>query len=80
MALRALLFLAQGVLLSQQPHLTRCGRMRSFACGMEEGVQAVLDNDAIPYLLKTLSHHDEKVVEAGARSLKMIYNVSRIKL
>jgi hypothetical protein len=51
------------------------GRPRSFACGLDEGVQAVLDSNAVPHLLRTLANADEKVVEAGARSLKQILNV-----
>lgn len=46
----------------------------SFACGLDEGVQAVLDSNAVPHLLRTLTNNDEKVVEAGARSLKQILN------
>ncbi|RRT40387.1 hypothetical protein B296_00039144 [Ensete ventricosum] len=45
----------------------------SFACGVEDGVRAVLDAGAVPHLTSILSHHDEKVVDAGARSLKMIF-------
>ncbi|CAL9167523.1 unnamed protein product [Musa hybrid cultivar] len=45
----------------------------SFACGVEDGVRAVLDAGAVPHLTSILSHDDEKVVDAGARSLKMIF-------
>ncbi|XP_074581658.1 uncharacterized protein LOC141838156 [Curcuma longa] len=45
----------------------------SFACGVEDGVRAVLDAGAVPHLISILSHHDDKVVDAGARSLKMIF-------
>ncbi|CAM6087787.1 unnamed protein product [Calypogeia fissa] len=45
----------------------------SFACGIEAGVQAVLDSGVLPQLLKMLSYGDTKVVEACARSLKMIF-------
>ncbi|KAL3620395.1 hypothetical protein CASFOL_035307 [Castilleja foliolosa] len=45
----------------------------SFACGLDAGVKAVLDAGASPLLLKLIFHHNEKVVDAGARSLKMIY-------
>lgn len=46
----------------------------SFACGIEAGVKAVLDSGVLPHLLKMLSNRDSKqVVEAGARSLKMIF-------
>ncbi|KAL8483542.1 hypothetical protein ACS0TY_026286 [Phlomoides rotata] len=45
----------------------------SFACGLDAGVKAVLDAGAFPILLNLISHLNEKVVDAGARSLKMIY-------
>lgn len=45
----------------------------SFACGNDAGVRAVLDSGVFPHLLKTLSNVDDKVVEAGARSLRMIF-------
>ncbi|WOK93064.1 hypothetical protein Cni_G01757 [Canna indica] len=45
----------------------------SFACGVEDGVRAVLDSGALPHLTSILSHPEEKVVDAGARSLKMIF-------
>ncbi|GFP98785.1 armadillo repeat-containing protein 8 [Phtheirospermum japonicum] len=45
----------------------------SFACGLDAGVKAVLDAGAFPLLLKLIFHHNEKVADAGARSLKMIY-------
>ncbi|XP_027152067.1 armadillo repeat-containing protein 8 [Coffea eugenioides] len=45
----------------------------SFACGFDAGVQAVLDAGALPILLSLISHQNEKVVDAGARSLKLIY-------
>eukprot|EP00249_Psilotum_nudum_P017937 c26559_g1_i2 orf=648-2606(+) len=45
----------------------------SFACGIEAGVKAVLDSGVLPHLLRMLSNGDSKVVEAGARSLKMIF-------
>jgi HEAT repeat protein len=45
----------------------------SFACGIDSGVRAVLDSGCVPHLLNTLSNKDEKVVEAGARSLRMIF-------
>uniref|UniRef100_A0A7N0ZZA4 Armadillo repeat-containing protein 8 n=1 Tax=Kalanchoe fedtschenkoi TaxID=63787 RepID=A0A7N0ZZA4_KALFE len=45
----------------------------SFACGFDAGVKAVLDAGAFPLLEGLLSHPDDKVVDAGARSLKMIY-------
>ncbi|CBI16370.3 hypothetical protein VitviT2T_007897 [Vitis vinifera] len=45
----------------------------SFACGFEAGVQAVLRAGAFPHLLRLLSNSNGKVVDAGARSLRMIY-------
>ncbi|XP_023751498.1 uncharacterized protein LOC111899856 [Lactuca sativa] len=45
----------------------------SFACGVDAGVKAVLDAGAFPHLINLLSHSNEKVVDAGARALKMIY-------
>ncbi|KAK9274320.1 hypothetical protein L1049_019134 [Liquidambar formosana] len=45
----------------------------SFACGFDAGVRAVLDAGAFPHLLRLISNPDDKVVDAGARSLKMIY-------
>ncbi|KAB2606171.1 hypothetical protein D8674_005888 [Pyrus ussuriensis x Pyrus communis] len=45
----------------------------SFACGFDAGVLAILDAGVFPNLLLLLSHPDAKVVDAGARSLRMIY-------
>ncbi|KGN66489.1 uncharacterized protein LOC101213344 [Cucumis sativus] len=45
----------------------------SFTCGVDAGVSAVLDAGAFPRLLRLLAHPDPKVVDAGARSLRMIY-------
>ncbi|OMO81686.1 Armadillo [Corchorus capsularis] len=45
----------------------------SFACGFDAGVQAVLDAGAFPNLLRLLANSNEKVVDAGARALRMIY-------
>ncbi|KAJ0982324.1 hypothetical protein J5N97_010579 [Dioscorea zingiberensis] len=45
----------------------------SFACGVEDGVRAVIDADAVPRLFNVLSHANDKVVDAGARSLRMIF-------
>ncbi|XP_022884155.1 armadillo repeat-containing protein 8-like [Olea europaea var. sylvestris] len=45
----------------------------SFACGLDAGVKAVLDAGAFPLLFGLISHPNEKVVDASARSLKMIY-------
>ncbi|XP_059665279.1 uncharacterized protein LOC132311397 isoform X2 [Cornus florida] len=45
----------------------------SFACGVDAGVKAVLDAGAFPHLFGLISHPNDKVVDAGARSLRMIY-------
>ncbi|KAL4284207.1 hypothetical protein GQ457_16G006420 [Hibiscus cannabinus] len=45
----------------------------SFACGFDAGVQAVLDAGAFPNLLRLLANPNDKVVDAGARALRMIY-------
>ncbi|XVE60003.1 hypothetical protein DITRI_Ditri05aG0091800 [Diplodiscus trichospermus] len=45
----------------------------SFACGFDAGVHAVLDAGAFPVLLRLLANSNAKVVDAGARALKMIY-------
>ncbi|XP_028795159.1 armadillo repeat-containing protein 8 [Neltuma alba] len=45
----------------------------SFACGVDAGVRAVLDTGVLPRLFNLLSAADEKVVDATARSLRMIY-------
>ncbi|MBA0713149.1 hypothetical protein Golax_012193 [Gossypium laxum] len=45
----------------------------SFACGFDAGVQAVLDAGAFPNLLRLLANPNEKVVDAVARALRMIY-------
>ncbi|XP_027332043.1 armadillo repeat-containing protein 8-like [Abrus precatorius] len=45
----------------------------SFACGVDAGVRAVLDAGVFPHLIRLLSAPDDKVVDAAARSLRMIY-------
>ncbi|CAA0815289.1 ARM repeat superfamily protein [Striga hermonthica] len=45
----------------------------SFSCGLDAGVKAVLDAGAFPILLKLIFHRNEKVADASARALKMIY-------
>ncbi|KAK1288440.1 hypothetical protein QJS10_CPB19g01072 [Acorus calamus] len=45
----------------------------SFACGVDAGVRAVLDGGAMPILVRLLSNCDEKVVDACARSLRMVF-------
>ncbi|KAL2316603.1 hypothetical protein Fmac_030479 [Flemingia macrophylla] len=45
----------------------------SFACGLDAGVRAVLDAGAYPHLIRLVSAADYKVVDAAARSLRMIY-------
>lgn len=34
----------------------------SFACGVEDGVRAVVEAGAVPHLIRILSHPDEKVI------------------
>lgn len=48
----------------------------SFAYGVEDGVRAVVAQGAVATLLRALGSEDEGVVEAAARSLKLIYRVS----
>ncbi|XP_043693417.1 armadillo repeat-containing protein 8-like isoform X2 [Telopea speciosissima] len=48
----------------------------SFACGIDAGVKAVLDSGAVPHLFRTLSNPDAKVVDASARSLRMIFQAT----
>ncbi|KAI0516420.1 hypothetical protein KFK09_009095 [Dendrobium nobile] len=45
----------------------------SFSCGVEDGVRAVVEAGAVPHLIRILSYPDEKVIDAGARSLRMIF-------
>lgn len=45
----------------------------SFACGMEDGARAVVEAGAVPHLIRILSHPNEKVIDAGARSLRIIF-------
>ncbi|KAK7305321.1 hypothetical protein VNO77_43225 [Canavalia gladiata] len=45
----------------------------SFACGVDAGVRAVLDAGSFPHLIRLLSAPDVKIVDAAARSLRMIY-------
>lgn len=45
----------------------------SFACGLDGGVKAVLDAGSLPLLFALISHPNQKIVDAGARSLKIIY-------
>ncbi|OAY77676.1 Armadillo repeat-containing protein 8 [Ananas comosus] len=45
----------------------------SFACGVEDGARAVVSAGVVPHLTRLLSHPEEKVVDAAARSLKMIF-------
>ncbi|KAL3850122.1 hypothetical protein ACJIZ3_012004 [Penstemon smallii] len=45
----------------------------SFACGLDNGVKAVLDAGAFPLLLSLITHLNDKVADAGARSLKLMY-------
>ncbi|PKA49854.1 hypothetical protein AXF42_Ash004396 [Apostasia shenzhenica] len=45
----------------------------SFACGVEDGVHAVLAAGAVPHLIQILSYSNGKVVNAGARTLRIIF-------
>ncbi|KAL9253965.1 Armadillo repeat-containing protein [Drosera capensis] len=45
----------------------------SFACGVEDGARAVVEAGGFEVLYRLLKHWDAKVVNACARSLKMIY-------
>ncbi|CAO2149903.1 unnamed protein product [Urochloa humidicola] len=45
----------------------------SFACGVDDGARAVLAAGAVGHLTRLLAHPDEKVVDASARALRMIY-------
>ncbi|PWA75371.1 Armadillo [Artemisia annua] len=45
----------------------------SFACGVDVGVTAVLEAGAFAHLIALLSRDNVKVVDAGARALRMIY-------
>uniref|UniRef100_A0ACD5W414 Uncharacterized protein n=2 Tax=Avena sativa TaxID=4498 RepID=A0ACD5W414_AVESA len=45
----------------------------SFACGVDDGARAVLAAGAAGHLTRLLAHPDDKVVDACARALRMIY-------
>ncbi|KAG8090493.1 hypothetical protein GUJ93_ZPchr0011g28718 [Zizania palustris] len=45
----------------------------SFACGVDDGVRAVLAAGAVAHLTRLLAHPDDKVIDASARALRMIY-------
>ncbi|XP_047325002.1 armadillo repeat-containing protein 8-like isoform X2 [Impatiens glandulifera] len=45
----------------------------SFACGLDTGVKAVIDAEALPILFSLINYPNEKIVDAGTRSLKLIY-------
>ncbi|KAL9248377.1 hypothetical protein vseg_021705 [Gypsophila vaccaria] len=45
----------------------------SFACGLDNGVKAVLESGALSLLFRLVEFEDDKVVDAVARSLKIIY-------
>lgn len=47
----------------------------SFAYGLEAGCQAVIASDGVKYLLHAVSSHDDKVVEAALRALKLVWQV-----
>lgn len=44
----------------------------SFACGVEDGVRAVLDAGAVPHLTSILSHDDEKVYNGLATNSQIL--------
>jgi hypothetical protein len=50
----------------------------SFAYGVDDGVRAVVAQGAVQTLLRALGSADEAVVEAAARSLKLIYRVGEV--
>ncbi|WOH15194.1 hypothetical protein DCAR_0934731 [Daucus carota subsp. sativus] len=50
-----------------------CAVLGSFACGVDAGVKAVLEAGAFSHLMILISHRNDKVVDAAARSLRMIY-------
>ncbi|CAI7896424.1 unnamed protein product [Closterium sp. NIES-53] len=50
----------------------------SLACGLEEGVHAVLAAGAVLPLLRCLLHPHAKVVEAAARSLRLIFQSTHV--
>lgn len=52
----------------------------SFAYGVPDGLQAVVDSGGVASLLTALHSKEEKVVEASVRSLKMIFQVCWKKL
>ena len=47
----------------------------SFAYGIDDGLKAVLESGGVLQLIQMLSSLDERVVEAGVRALKMVYQV-----
>jgi hypothetical protein len=56
------------------PH-TAHPQMGSFAYNAEAGLQAVLSQRGLDPLVRTLSHHDPAVVQAGLRALKLVLQV-----
>ena len=48
----------------------------SFAYGIDDGLKAVLESGCVAHLIQMLSSLDERVVEAGVRALKMVYQVN----
>lgn len=48
----------------------------SFAYGIDDGLKAVLESGGVLQLIQMLSSLDERVVEAGVRALKMVYQVN----
>ena len=52
----------------------------SFAYGLKAGLTAVLESGGVTQLIQMLSSLDERVVEAGVRALKMVYQVRFIDM
>jgi hypothetical protein len=50
----------------------------SFAYGVDDGLRAVLESGGVSQLIQMLSSLDERIVEAGVRALKMVFQVTKI--
>lgn len=73
-AVPSVVFILSSASSSAESLLVQCAAtIGSFACGVDAGVKAVLDAGAFSHLINLLQHSNEKVVDAGARALKMIY-------
>ncbi|EPS65932.1 hypothetical protein M569_08846 [Genlisea aurea] len=63
---------------SREAVLIQCGAvLGSLACGLDAGVEAVVDAGGLPILMELVSSSNEKVADVGARSLKLIYRSKR---